>query len=524
MKHWILIGIFTLLAVLVAQVIGPAQIALAQTGGPQLILTVNSLLDDSEPAGDAGDGVCDVFPLFTGDNCTLRAAIDELNAYGASTGAAHRIEFDFSGATPYVIAPSTALPGITVPVVIDGTTVAGAACPTGVNDAATLTMVLDGVYVGTAANGLTFETGSGGSTVRGMVIGNFDDAGIGLAIGVNAVTIQCNFLGVDWMGSGAMPNGYGISVSSGDAGTVGGTAYAGRNVISGNTTFGVYLAGSNPDNWVVKGNFIGTDATGLSAIPNGTGLYISGNNAQVGGPTAQERNVVSGNNGSGISISAWSSSGTVVNNYIGVDALGTGPLGNGNDGILLSASNTGSSAIDNTIGVAGQENIIAYNGGSGILSVPSSDNAFFPLNNVFRNNSIFDNGELGIDLSLTSGGDGVTPNDGAPDSDSGPNGLISFPVLSDVKTDGVDVFFTLDYAGKTGFHEYDLYLNDSCDNSGYGEGQDLVYSSSFLTDGSGLANVSNSFPQTGAAGKFLVATASDGVDGTSEFSACAQVA
>ena len=49
---------------------------------------------------------------------------------------------------------------------------------------------------------------------------------------------------------------------------VGGTASAQRNVISGNQGTGVFITGAGATGNVVQGNYIGTDLNGTSAVPN----------------------------------------------------------------------------------------------------------------------------------------------------------------------------------------------------------------------------------------------------------------
>ena len=65
----------------------------------------------------------------------------------------------------------------------------------------------------------------------------------------------------------------------------------------------------------------------------------------------------------------------------------------------------------------------------------------------------------------------MTPND-ATDSDSGPNNLQNFPVLTDVQSiEGVTTIFgQLTNSPNTIFY-LEFFLNDSADSSGYGEGQ-----------------------------------------------------
>ena len=57
-------------------------------------------------------------------------------------------------------------------------------------------------------------------------------------------------------------------------------------------------------NNLVEGNLIGTDNTGTTALPNGqVGVMISASSTNtIGGTTSLARNVISGNSGSGVSV------------------------------------------------------------------------------------------------------------------------------------------------------------------------------------------------------------------------------
>src|SRR5262249_1498927 len=98
---------------------------------------------------------------------------------------------------------------------------------------------------------------------------------------------------------------------------------------------------------VITGNFIGTNATGTAALPNGTNglgavIFVPGlSNNTVGGTTPAARNLISGNVGIGIDIPGGS--GTVVQgNLISTDITGTVALGNTGSGIDINASITSS--------------------------------------------------------------------------------------------------------------------------------------------------------------------------------------
>ena len=69
------------------------------------------------------------------------------------------------------------------------------------------------------------------------------------------------------------------------------------DVISGNNADGVVLTGSGTSSNKVQGSFLGTDPTGLHALPNSWGVFVAGgaSNNTFGGTTTAARDVISGN-------------------------------------------------------------------------------------------------------------------------------------------------------------------------------------------------------------------------------------
>jgi CSLREA domain-containing protein len=190
---------------------------------------------------------------------------------------------------------------------------------------------------------------------------------------------------------------YGLYVS-GDNNTIGGSAAAERNVISGSTT-GVLLRGGL--NNAVKGNYIGTDAAGAAAVPNTVGVevYPDSHDNIIGGSTEGERNVISGNS-VGVSIFGPSSGiASIKGNYIGTNAAGTAAIPN------FTGVEMYQGAQDNTIGgtAAGEGNLIAFNTGDGVRV---SDAA--TTGNTIRGNSIHSNGGKGIE-NVLGGNTELTP-------------------------------------------------------------------------------------------------------------------
>ena len=160
----------------------------------------------------------------------------------------------------------------------------------------------------------------------------------------------------------------------------------GGNVIYGNTD-GIQIAGYHTARNVVVGNYIGTDATGNTAMPNDVGVHIAfGGENTVGGITEAERNVISGN-WLGVQIHAGDGN-VVVGNYIGVGADGETHVPNG-VGVKIKAD-----SANNTVGgvAQGEGNLIAFNASHGVLV-----DGNIAINNAIRRNSIHSNGGKGIE-------------------------------------------------------------------------------------------------------------------------------
>lgn len=371
-----------------------------------------------------------------------------------------------------------------------------------------------GVHTGNAGDGSgiaisgSTPTGTliGGSTpaARNVISGN-RYAGIYLTsnlTGYNTqIIIQGNYIGVDTTGTIALSNDLGgIHLYTINNQIIG-------NVISGNNGAGLRIdAGPN----TIKGNTIGTNAAGTSALPNmNVGISINAGNLTIGGSTLADRNIISGNP---IGISLSGSNNTVQGNYIGLNAAGTASIGNTGHGIIISGSS-------NTVGGpnAGEGNTIAYNTGAGIFLNYNSNTS-----TRIVGNSIFANGKLGINLAASASANGseVTLNDPV-DTDLGANKLQNFPVISSGVSSGGQVTLqgTLNSTPNSTF-QLDFYANTVCDASGYGEGEIYLGNVSRTTDASGNVSFNVSYPGTYLPNIFYTATATDASGNTSEFSAC----
>jgi hypothetical protein len=279
---------------------------------------------------------------------SLRDAITRANTHSGADLIQFRI-----GSGAKTISPTSALPTLTGPTVVDATTQSGYAGKPLIE--------LNGANAGSSSNGLKLAGGT--STVKGLVINRFGGCGI-LVLTHGGDKIVGNYIGTDRSGAAALGNkSHGIMLwSSGN--TVGGTTAAERNVISGNASAGVFCYTSAASNNKISGNYIGTNASGSGAIANLIGVQLNGAAYNtVGGTTAGSRNVISGNKRDGVlMVTSGANHNTATGNYIGINAAGTGRLGNGWYGIEISQP-------DNLVGgtTAAARNVISANGISGVV-------------------------------------------------------------------------------------------------------------------------------------------------------------
>jgi len=323
-----------------------------ETAYKQAVFTVNSTGDalDANP----GDGICDD---GTGD-CTLRAAINEANA---SPGY-DKIAFDIVGVGPHTIQPVSALPTITDPVDIDGTTEP--------DFMGTPVIEIDGTNAGETA-GLTVVAGH--ATIQALVVNRFAGTGIELNGTGNNVVKGC-FVGLNTEGSETLGNGGDGICSNSKYNLIGGSNTLDRNVISGNGSASVRLH----DHDVLKGSYIGTDISGtvgLGVGDGGAGVLCDAYNL-VGGLEANAGNLIAGPVGEAVFLEGTNSHDNLIQgNIIGTDISGTIALGGGGIHIV-------SGAFNNRI----SDNLISGNDGNGISVVfvegPS------PTENIIQGNLI----------------------------------------------------------------------------------------------------------------------------------------
>jgi parallel beta-helix repeat protein len=315
---------------------------------------------------------------------SLRQFMQNSNAISATLSSVFTIPtsdpgYDGTGNGEFTIQPTSALPIIDDPVVLDATT---QTANIGDTNPAGPEVELDGSDPGSGNEGFLLQ-GAGSSTIRGFVINRFKEDGIEIESDGN--TIEGNFIGTDVTGTLDRGNGLrGINIAGSDTNVIGGTDPGDGNLISGNDNEGLNIRDGSAGN-TVQGNFIGTNASGAAAIGNaweGIQVWDSGANNTIGGTALGAGNVVSGNGRTGIRIDgATSISTTIQGNTIGLNAVGDGAIANGwenvsgpstDDGGILIASSAGSTTIGGAAANAG--NLVSGNDGNGITFDGSSGN------------------------------------------------------------------------------------------------------------------------------------------------------
>jgi CSLREA domain-containing protein len=404
---------------------------------------------------DPGTSGCDP------TECTLREAIDAANANNNPTEK-DRINFSISGTGVHTISPTSPLPQITEPVIINGYSQPGTSANTlakGTN--ALLTIELDGTTAGALADGLGINAKN--TVVKGLVINSFAASGIRLfgSAEANGTKIQGNFIGTNPAGTTAQGNDSdGIALTGNSKVTVGGTLPSMRNLISGSRLAGVALFNfETGTNNKVLGNLIGTDKDGSANLGNGnSGVFI----------LAREPN---------------NSATTVANNTIAFNGDTTNPV-RATDGVVL-------------FGEVGTTDTIL-------------------------SNSIFSNKGLGIDLidffaAGERGDTDVSNANDSCDSDEGTNDLQNKPNLTSALTSSG----TTTIKGRLNSNPNEAFTVQFFRNPpGTNEGKTFLGQKSVSTDSNCTTGTFTFIPnQAVSAGQAITATATDSEGNTSEFSA-----
>ncbi|MBN8726315.1 MAG: right-handed parallel beta-helix repeat-containing protein [Xanthomonadales bacterium] len=443
---------------------------------------------------------------------SLRQAVLDANAIQSSGGTAcprHRIEFAIPGEGPHTIHVESPLPPVTVPVELDGYSQAGAMPNTlvaGTN--AVLKTELDGRAAGVASAGIVLapagggdgRCGTSGSIISGLAIGGFggaaihaaaDDCPVGRTCAIDAVRITGNFIGTDASGQKARGNGIGVLLGSFTQGFIigdrpanaGGPSTPGpgtRNLIAASVGDAIHIVSplerARSVGHVVRGNYIGVDATGTAPLGNGGHGVFAGARA-VGNRILE--NIISANGGDGVRVLDDTEGAWVRENGIGVGLEGHA-FGNAGHGVAIGGTSSGTTVGGWFPPFVRRRAAIAHNGGAGLWV---EGEAVVDVTEAY----IADNTGLAIDLAP----EGVN----APGADGGPNHGIEAPLL--VAASSVDGISGSVRTVPDGRVSVMFYESERCHPSGYGDGGQPLGGGrriDVVADMSGHAEFTTTFP------------------------------
>ena len=312
----------------------------------------------------------------------------------------------------------SALPVISQPVIIDGTT-------EGSYNGTHPFVQLIGNYAGGSALGLDIT--ASGTQVKALAIDGFNSGGV-LIDNASNVVLNQDYVGInpannatgDDVNGNAIYEGngvYGVTIQSENGGTATGNVLS-NDIVSANTYNGIILSGTGTTKNLVSGTIIGSDNTGAAVVDDpgnalgngqrgggGSGVVINQGASYntVGGTTAAARDVILGNKSYGVYIT----DGNTVHNAVEGDVIGTDITGlHAVDGVGASYGNgAGGVAIvfgasyNVVSGTATAPEVISANAGDGVLI--SGQAASNQISGVF----------IGTDITgenaLPNAGDGV---------------------------------------------------------------------------------------------------------------------
>lgn len=245
-------------------------------------------------------------------------------------------------------------------------------------------------------DGVRIEDGASLNSVGTQSNGNLisGNGGDGVEIDGSAGSnmVVGNYIGTDASGVSAQANsGYGVRISNSISITVGMLGEGNGNLISGNTSGGVLITGGSSSGNRVTNNKIGTNAEGDEAIPNLDGVVIT--NAK---NSFIEDNLIAGNTQDGLRIEGYLATGTNASgNEFGQDAHAEMQYGNGRFGLVLQGESSQSTFFENIINKNGYFGDYTHRGGVGILTASTS--------NTFHQNEIAYNASDGVYINASAG-------------------------------------------------------------------------------------------------------------------------
>lgn len=270
------------LTTLLAALVCALALGLALASGAQAVahtFSVNTTADT--PDANVGDDLCDADPAAGPNVCTLRAAIEEINAE-ADENVSHLIGFPshlFNGEAADKIVLGSPLPTLRYRAHFDSPTCGTVEAPKPCTEVG---------YAALTPSPVISIDGAAGVLINGMAITN---GSVGILVEANTAGDHSNDFGLQrsWVGLhlDGTPGGNQIGVllrgDRVDNAVIGGALAFERNVISHNTVTGIDV--ENADVGEILGNYIGTKPDGVTQAGNGAGL-ITGENIEISSGSA----------------------------------------------------------------------------------------------------------------------------------------------------------------------------------------------------------------------------------------------
>lgn len=539
----------------------------------------NFIVDVTTDTSDAdlADNLCE----DAAGDCSLRAALEQSKPL---TQSGHIVNIYFDLPSPATIEITSDLPRYTQASLINNDPMARIT----INGNFYTGFVIEGDQ-STTIKGLIIEDFDlvgvmvylGGTDVvtNNVFVGN--DTGIllsGLAAGHGTIHVTGNYVGYDPYTELRNQNNKGIEVIDtidpyGDCEVwIGGLDAEDRNIIAGNSQSGIYVDNEkqNTDIFIIN-NYIGMVDDTTSEFNNRHGIEVvkSAGRLNIGGDYVTQGNLIAGNKMLGVSI-AESNSASIQGNIFSSNAAGTAYIPNqmgdikvfdspylriggeisGYGNVIPQGVSVESNSVNN-VNLLIKHNFLGISRSGYVYPIdPDRDGIFvenatgFPeisFNEItnfekgivvlwdsvvpISKNKIYGNRGMGIDLE----DDGVTLNDNL-DSDSGPNGLQNYPVISNVDLQDFDTVKIVNFdvslhSAPNKQYYVEVFSSPFCGSNSYGQGKrGFAFNGSITTDSngnSGIWHISELYP-INVIGPCLTATATefDGVHylGTSEFS------
>ncbi|MFH1321842.1 MAG: NosD domain-containing protein [Bacteroidota bacterium] len=339
---------------------------------------INFNIPTSDPNYNATTGVWTItpstdLPMITGGYTNINATTQTTNQGNTNTQGPE-IALDGGNTLTYgfrIVSPSNTIKGFIIGQFEFGIQIYGTMA-TG-NSITTNYIGADRSGAGIYSNdhGIGFSGDAANITIANNLISGNTIVGI-VCSPANNIFITGNKIGTDISGMLSLPNPIGIILDNSYNNTIGGISPSERNIISGNTDCGILINDIGSSGNTIIGNYIGINENSTDTVPNGNGvMVISANNNTIGGTTSNERNIISGNMGSGIVMNGTgANNNSVIGNYIGIDSSGTIALSN-HYGVIIKAD-----ADNNIVGGSTSEerNVISANLEIGVYIEASDSN------------------------------------------------------------------------------------------------------------------------------------------------------